>query len=147
MSSEGHVYLLRGGDYLKIGFSKKPFKRLRELQTSCPFPLVLVKSFCGPSLLERALHNKFRKYRLEGEWFSASDEILNWFASVNEEELEALRASYRDDRNVKIMIRVTPEEYKNMHDSAKSRGKTLSDDIRSIFGLPETKAADGVEIA
>jgi hypothetical protein len=63
---------------IKIGFSETPTKRLRELQTGSTERLVLLKSIPGDHSLERQLHEQFAHCRLDGEWFSSADEILEF---------------------------------------------------------------------
>lgn len=63
---------------VKIGFSKHPEKRLRELQTGVPTPLTLhhVQAFEAPraKLIEKMLHKTLRIQRQKGEWFKLSVE-------------------------------------------------------------------------
>ena len=55
---------------IKIGRSKDPQKRLKQLQTGNPSRLKLIASFKGEGWKEKILHENLKKYRLEGEWFS-----------------------------------------------------------------------------
>jgi predicted GIY-YIG superfamily endonuclease/ribosome-associated protein YbcJ (S4-like RNA binding protein) len=78
------LYVIRaeGTNYCKIGVSKDPKLRKRELQTSNPFTLniSMVLSTTGNAVnLEKSLHKHFRKQRTQGEWFEGIDntEILN----------------------------------------------------------------------
>ena len=67
------IYVLQQGNYFKIGLTKRDFnKRLKELQTGCPFELKpkLLISTNRPELLEKLLHAKFSQSRRLGEWFS-----------------------------------------------------------------------------
>jgi hypothetical protein len=66
----------------KIGISKNPDRRVRQLQTGHPLPLVVAhreevddKKVKG---LERLIHRQLTHLRLKGEWFSLSpaDAIL-----------------------------------------------------------------------
>lgn len=68
------VYLISSSGRVKIGYSKNPWKRYRQLCTGCPNPLALVFTFyChdAPSL-ERKLHESFSQYRANGEWFNVT---------------------------------------------------------------------------
>ena len=74
------LYVIRqsGTNYCKIGISKDPKKRLREMQTSSPTKLKLslvVETKKNAIKLERSLHKAFHKQRANGEWFlDISDE-------------------------------------------------------------------------
>lgn len=82
------VYFARVGDYIKIGFSSDPAKRLRDLQRSTPSLIVppdfvpsadaaleLVIPFCRMRD-ERNLHLLFaRHWSGYGEWFRWSPEF------------------------------------------------------------------------
>lgn len=80
---EGYVYLMKAGEALKIGKSRNPAQRIKEVQVGNPVDVSLLAVFkCATvgqsSIFERALHRKFKSSRLRGEWFNASiaDAIL-----------------------------------------------------------------------
>ena len=57
--------------FIKIGISNNPSKRLKQLQTGCPFPIKIIKKFevSNAEEIETALHNKLSFYNSSGEWF------------------------------------------------------------------------------
>lgn len=56
---------------IKIGFSKDPRKRIRELQTGSSRKLAIMGWIeSRDRSLESALHRKYEQHRLSGEWFS-----------------------------------------------------------------------------
>ena len=55
---------------IKIGRSKNPQKRLKQLQTGNPNKLKIIAEFKGEGWKEKIIHERLRMYRLEGEWFS-----------------------------------------------------------------------------
>ena len=63
----------------KIGFSERPKRRLKSLQTGYPFNLSLVKTIKGDIMLEKSLHYKYRDIKIKGEWFKLDgiDELKN----------------------------------------------------------------------
>lgn len=73
------VYILRGGEYTKIGVASDIESRLKRLQTGNPFKLEvlfitdLIKN--APSL-ESFLLNKYKKKAMQGEWFKFSEEDI-----------------------------------------------------------------------
>lgn len=92
-----HIYAIRGAAGLvKIGKSTDPKKRFRNLRNSSPEKLELVGFVELSGDAEFEIHDRLRKDRLHGEWFSPSeavlkvvemiaarqrDEILNWLAA------------------------------------------------------------------
>jgi len=67
----GWVYFVRFGDRIKIGYSTKPHRRLRNL----PVDAVL-GAIPGSLESERALHVKFGGSRIVGEWFHDAPDLL-----------------------------------------------------------------------
>ncbi|MCY1508129.1 hypothetical protein D9M68_424290 [compost metagenome] len=56
---------------IKIGFSKKPSKRIKTLQTGNSRKFALMGWIeCTDKSLERDLQSKYHKNKLNGEWFS-----------------------------------------------------------------------------
>lgn len=58
----------------KIGMSRTPEKRLKEIQKSnvkMPYTIRLWRTFWSPDMVraERLLHMLMQRYRLDGEWF------------------------------------------------------------------------------
>lgn len=66
---------------VKIGVSQSPQKRLKDLQTSNPHPLELAAIVPGGFALERELHERYTAYRLSGEWFQLTQEIMDQIES------------------------------------------------------------------
>jgi T5orf172 domain len=76
--ASGYVYVMqaemRPGELagpIKIGYSRHPVGRMKDLQTGSPLPLVLAAQIAGPPELEGRLHRKLHDRRLHGEWFDA----------------------------------------------------------------------------
>ena len=71
-----YVYAIREKDtgHIKIGISKDPQARLRQMQTgnSSDLELVAYKKAENRFADEKAAHAAFDRYRIRGEWFSAS---------------------------------------------------------------------------
>lgn len=60
----------------KIGVSKNPSKRLKQIQTGCPFKvsiLAYVEHLGRDS--EKEMHKRYKGDRMQGEWFRINDEI------------------------------------------------------------------------
>ena len=67
--------------YCKIGKADNLKKRLKLLQTGHPLKLHVLTTFSGGLKEEQELHRKFKKYRLLGEWFTLSEEIINFISN------------------------------------------------------------------
>lgn len=76
----GTIYFIRAEKGpIKIGFTmQSPRKRMKDLQTSNPRKLYLLATARGTKRDEHTLHTMFKDYRLQGEWFEASPEILQY---------------------------------------------------------------------
>lgn len=72
----GYVYVLRSGNYYKIGKSKHANKRIAAIQTASPFKVVRLARIetLDMDALERYLHRKFADKRVNGEWFELDDD-------------------------------------------------------------------------
>ena len=69
------VYLLKAGDFVKIGIADDVARRLVQLQTGNPIriklaAMLLVKC---PLHVERSIHAVLKPLRASGEWFFVSD--------------------------------------------------------------------------
>ena len=70
------IYLIKSlneGIY-KIGVSKNPNKRLKEVQTGNPAPVEIIQLYESEIAykIETALHNRYSHYNTHGEWFELS---------------------------------------------------------------------------
>ena len=72
------VYFIQGieGGPIKIGRARKPQIRLRVFQIACPIRLRILGVMEGDLETETKLHRRFATYRLHGEWFQVSPELL-----------------------------------------------------------------------
>ena len=72
----------------KIGISENVEKRIKQLQTGCPFKIDVVKKYESPmsSRIEKILHRQYQnrkvdenEYNLMGEWFNLTiGEVLDF---------------------------------------------------------------------
>ncbi len=76
-----YIYLIRCAEnnFYKIGISKNVEQRLKQIQTSVPDKVYLVNKYESQYAykIEKALHNFFKLYHRNNEWFelSISEEI------------------------------------------------------------------------
>ena len=71
----GYVYILKMGDWYKIGRSKHPLKRFPQLSVKMPLPTRLWMLFFSDDMivLENIFHELYRDNRTNGEWFALTD--------------------------------------------------------------------------
>ena len=80
---QGFVYFIGGKrGPVKIGWAFNPAKRVTELQTASPIRLSVIAAIPGTQRDERALHERHADGRLEGEWFTRTQEILGDIADA-----------------------------------------------------------------
>ena len=70
------IYLIKSlneGIY-KIGVSKYPNKRLKQIQTGNPAPVEILYLYETENAykIEKALHNRYSHFNTHGEWFELS---------------------------------------------------------------------------
>lgn len=77
------VYFFRKTNSIKIGFSTNWRKRLRQLQTAEPEPIVPLRVLHGSKRSERELHSRFScdRISIRHEWFRASDDLVQFIAA------------------------------------------------------------------
>lgn len=77
----GFVYLLRAGPFYKIGKSKDPEKRIKQIKLQLPYPveIVHVVASSNMSYLETHWHKQFSEKRTNGEWFLLTDDDVARF--------------------------------------------------------------------
>jgi Meiotically up-regulated gene 113 len=74
----GHVYLVQADRYFKIGRSKQPNVRFKQIGLQLPFPFEVlhVIPVNDMHIAEKQLHAKYAHQHLNGEWFDLSqDEV------------------------------------------------------------------------
>ena len=78
------VYVVRSepSGNLKIGITADPKLRLSQMQVGAWETLALVLTIPGDPESEQSLHRRFRKHRIQGEWFRPSPEVLEWIEEV-----------------------------------------------------------------
>lgn len=78
------VYLLRAGEYFKIGWAKQLERRIRNIQSCCPEVLELIHAIPAqdPITAEAQWHHRFRDKRIHGEWFKLTPEDIAEFRST-----------------------------------------------------------------
>lgn len=93
-----YVYILQCKDFIKVGVSKNPKKRLAQIQTCNPNHVDLAYAHMCPEAcskdIEKMVHEKLSKHRVNGEWFSCSAEtVIKHLQGFDAIRTQALRLS------------------------------------------------------
>lgn len=95
------LYVLKTSDHFyKVGIATDLYIRIAQLQTGCPTPIDMARSFQvnNAKLAESLSHNALRQYALRGEWFEVPDDHVNEFISSIEHLVESVNSgSLTDD--------------------------------------------------
>ena len=76
----GFVYFIRSGDFVKIGYSLDPVKRLAKIGTDSPYKCEIIGIFASQDFSETEMHRKFSHLWSRGEWFLFDQSMID-FAS------------------------------------------------------------------
>jgi hypothetical protein len=73
--SYASIYVMKAGEFVKIGFSKYPDKRLKQIQTGNPVSVELLCSTPGFMRSEAEIHSFLRGagLKMNGEWYREKD--------------------------------------------------------------------------
>lgn len=76
--SNGTLYILQCGDFLKIGITRDVAKRIAQLDAANPLPVTLIAkrtiSLAGLPWAEAWMHQRFAAELLKNEWFAVGIE-------------------------------------------------------------------------
>lgn len=139
-----YVYVIKNKDRCKVGVSGDPSRRLKQLQTSNPDKLTLASSVLMSSkqqayYIESYIHDKFKRYKIRGEWFKNIDpsvfsDNIRKIKVKHDSNVEYKRKSYQED----ILKEVGKDNLEGFLDEMKGKGATqFSVDI-SDYGLEST---------
>ena len=95
------VYIFEAGPFIKIGYSIDTEKRIKGVQTGCPFKVVCNSDFRfmtseAARMCEINMHRHFHEYRKNGEWFDAS--ILEEAINLAKHYQEIHKSEFEKDR-------------------------------------------------
>lgn len=95
-----HVYFIQAGvnGPIKIGYAFDPRKRMIGLQIAHWEKLLLLGVIPGSEIQEHRLHRAFKEDHLRGEWFRASDTLLNFIASNSEPFIQWKDRRFKENR-------------------------------------------------
>lgn len=83
---------------VKIGVANKPLRRLKTFQTANHEELRILRVIKVPNRdiafqLESALHKKFKKYHVRGEWFRLTKTLLHFIETYQETKVSLVDQS------------------------------------------------------
>lgn len=96
------------GDYVKIGVSNNPVRRLNSLQQGNPHEIWLMAIINSPApyASEAALHEKFADKHIRGEWYLLDRpddyEFIRRIADLNAEDLSIILAPPEQRRELTL---------------------------------------------
>lgn len=82
--SSDYLYLIHDTvqNSLKIGITRNPKNRFRNLQLATSNKLVMLYALKGKAHLEKELHKEFAEIRLASEWFKYDERIIERYKSL-----------------------------------------------------------------
>ena len=106
---EKEVYLIYSSvlNLYKIGVSSNSNKRIKQLQTGCPFPIEIRSTYKTElyNKIEKSLHNKFKNKKtnenleaISGEWFELEAKDVIDFRKICK-EMEEMFVSMKKHGN------------------------------------------------
>jgi hypothetical protein len=83
-TQERFVYFIQNesNQEIKIGVTSNIEKRMNDISRVIKAPVKLLKLIKGNEVTEKELHNKFSQYRIHGEWFAPSKELIKYIDQI-----------------------------------------------------------------
>lgn len=87
------VYVVKCGEFYKVGIANSVKRRLETLQTATPYRIELVKAWqCSDAAKqERTIHGLLWRFHERGEWFKLPIQVVLSFGSCTHTPVEALK--------------------------------------------------------
>ncbi len=82
--AQGHGYFIKAGNFVKIGCSTDPEKRLRAIQTGNPHKCELLYSIYNEDMfeMEQWVQMELKKYHIRGEWYRLTPKVREYITLV-----------------------------------------------------------------
>ncbi|MGD9613766.1 MAG: GIY-YIG nuclease family protein [Alphaproteobacteria bacterium] len=124
------VYFIQAGEDgpIKIGFASDVRKRLRNLRTAAPIPLIPLGYIEGDKKTERRLHAQFQDLRRFGEWFTPAPALMAVVSSAIPFPIRQLRPPMQAPPPLEI-----PESGRTVRDWLESARRTLLSEIAEFI--------------
>lgn len=127
------IYAIQSGEFVKIGFSDTPNKRLRAIQVSSPVKCILLGVMEGTMGTEDLIHKRFSSIRVQGEWFRLTPELKAWIGSQMqpvEQPDPAPKQEKIGNSSRRVSVRVDPDSVAFVNQYATENDLTISESIR-----------------
>ncbi len=84
------IYFIQQGELgpIKIGISENLERRFGTARTFSPYSLRVLAIMKGSRKEEKQLHQKFRKEKLNGEWFCPSKKVIQYIQTLKGNNLD-----------------------------------------------------------
>lgn len=84
--NEGFVYLIRMGEFFKIGIANNFQTRLSAMRVNTPHNVELLKNWrCrNPRDFEKRMHLRFREFKVQGEWFRLPEDVVAFLIAMDD---------------------------------------------------------------
>ena len=109
--NEYFIYYIKNinSGHIKIGWSRNPQKRIRQLQPGAEGKLIIMATQPGGPSAEASIHRHFKRLQFYGEWYKSDSSLLGYISDI----LEG-RYRYFDEsgENIKTEIAVYYEQLK-----------------------------------
>jgi len=84
---EKYLYIIKFNNLYKIGWSKNPSNRIKQLTLGPSAEIIFEKPFPNISKVEKNLHHLFEEKKVSGEWFELSEEDIEQIESMSFSDL------------------------------------------------------------
>jgi hypothetical protein len=92
ISVGGLKYVIESNGIYKIGCTQNVSQRIKNIQTSCPFPIKPLLVINGDETTEKDLHLQFQNKKTHGEWFVLNTKDVICISKKYSNEIEWMSA-------------------------------------------------------
>lgn len=113
VGEKGTIYAVGCREFVKVGITKNFANRLKQIDYGVPFEVKTLATrtvpLAGLAYAEAWLHERFKAYRLKGEWFSAPQKDVVSAMALAVRRAEIYERYCRDWHMAEMKDRQTPE--------------------------------------
>lgn len=121
-----YVYIVQNNGLCKIGMTDNVKKRLKQFRIGNPteFTVIALYEHDNPLILEQALHHKFYKKNMNGEWFNLESGDIEQIDKICE-VLDARKVDANPFNGIRKRIKLTSDNIAGLYN--------FFDGIESVF--------------
>lgn len=143
MQPEGYIYAIRADNLVKLGWSRQPCLRFSKIQSDNAVACDLLGCIAGDEAAEAALHVRFGRHRVRGEWFAWSDEIAEFVATMGPPPTKAREyvsplQEWRGERSLREVgdaVGASPAQLSRVENGKRYPSLDLMLRLRALTGL------------